>query len=80
MAIITGEKGIRLLSLMTLIKALEVELTTGLRMSSRINTHHAAQGWGVDEPRSKKRRYERLIHVYNELVTQYDKEESNANS
>ena len=54
--VITGEDNIRLLSLRVLIRTLETEIVTGMKFSNRVSTHHAAQGWGVDEPRSKKKR------------------------
>jgi hypothetical protein len=64
--VITGEDNIRLLSLRVLIRALEAEVRSGLKFS-RINTHHAAQGWGVDEPRSRAKRLEGLRKVLAEL-------------
>ena len=65
--VITGEDNIRLLSLRVLIRTLETEIVTGMKFSNRISTHHAAQNWGVDEPRSKKKRLLALKRVLNQM-------------
>ena len=65
--VITGEDNIRMFSLRALITALELEIVTGLKFSNRTNTHHAAQSWGVDEPRSKKKRLWALKKILTEM-------------
>lgn len=66
--VITGEDNIRLLSLRVLIRTLETEIVTGMKFSNRVSTHHAAQSWGVDEPRSKKKR----LWALKKLLTQLE--------
>ena len=65
--VITGENNMRLLALHVLISTLETEVKTGMKFSNRVNTHHLAQGWGVNEPRSKAKRLEGLRKVLAEL-------------
>ena len=64
--VIAGEANTRLFSLRMLIRALEIEIVTGMK-ASRANTHHAAQSWGVDEPRSKKKRLWALKKILTQL-------------
>ena len=68
--VITGEDNIRLLSLRMLIRALEAEVRSGLKFSNGVSTHHAAQNWGVNEPRSRAKRLEGLRKVLAELERQ----------
>ena len=65
--VITGEDNIRMLSLRALIRMLETEIEKDMKFSNRTSTHHAAQSWGVNEPRSKEKRLEALKKILTEM-------------
>lgn len=63
--VITGSD-IERYRLLVLIKAMELEVKTGMKMSRNQNTYQAAQYWGVNE-RNKQKRLDALTALYNEM-------------